>query len=407
MSLHNNSASHSRSADTIGRKIRRSAIVVVLVLIVGFIIIHFIKASHEDTLAEDTKESSSTTPLVDVITVSQSPAALMLKLPGETASWYESIIYARVDGYVGKWMADIGDHVKKGQILATIETPDLDAQLTASKAKLNAAEAMVKARQSEADFAKTTYARWKDAPKGVVSEQEREAKKAAFNSAVANLNEAKAQVVLDRADVDRFTVLAQFKQVTAPYDGRITERRIDIGNLVMAGSSANTTPLYRMSKNNPIRVFVDVPQSVASDIKVGSTAEIQASNIANRVFEGKVARTAEAINAQSRTLRVELDVPNADKVLLPGLYVDVNFKIASKGLLQIPAAALMFTSEGPEVATIDKDQRVSFHKVTIARDDGNTLEIGSGISNGDRLALNISSQIADGEKVEIHAPDTK
>ncbi len=393
--------------DALGRKIRRFAASVAAVLVVGFIIVHFVKSSHENGLADDTQKSSSDSPLVDVITVSKAPAMLALKLPGETASWYESIIYARVDGYVAKWMADIGDHVKKGQVLATIETPDLDAQLNAAEAKLKAGEALVKAREAETEFAKTTYDRWKDAPKGVVSEQEREAKKAGYNSAVAGLNEAKAQVALNKADVDRYTVLTQFKQVTAPYDGRITERRIDIGNLVTSGSAVSTTPLYRMSKNNPIRVFVDVPQSVASEIVVGSTADITANNIANRVFEGKVARTAEAINPQSRTLRVELDVPNTDKVLLPGLYVDVNFKIASKGLVQIPAAALVFKSEGPQVALVDKDKHVTFHKVTIARDDGSTIEIGSGISAGDTVALNISSQIADGEKVEINAPDTK
>ena len=168
-----------------------------------------------------------------------------MTLPGETAAWYESTIYARVDGYVATWNVDIGDHVKKGQVLATIDTPDLDAKLAAARAKVKASRALVVARQADADFAKTTYQRWKDSPKGVVSEQERDAKKAGYDSAVANLNEAKAQVGLDQADVDRYTALTQFKQVVAPYDGTITERHIDIGNLVTDGRT-NTTPLYRM-----------------------------------------------------------------------------------------------------------------------------------------------------------------
>jgi RND family efflux transporter MFP subunit len=371
---------------------------------VGFLIVHFLKVFHESNLSADTEKSAGTAALVDVITVKKAPSTLPLKLPGETASWYESIIYARVDGYVAKWNADIGDHVKKGQILATIETPDLDAQLNAARAKLKAGEALVKAREAEANFAKTTYARWKDAPKGVVSEQEREAKKAGYNSAVAELNEAKAQVALGEADVNRYTVLTQFKKVTAPYDGRITERRIDIGNLVAAGSGANTTPLYRMSRNHPIRIFVDVPQDAASDMKAGVNAQISAGSIPDRIFRGKVARTAEAINPQARTLRVEVDIANDDRALSPGMYVDVSFEMRSLGLLQVPAAAMMFRSSGPEVAVVDKDSHVHFHKVGIARDDGNIVEINSGISAEDKVALNISNQIAEGEKVTISEP---
>ena len=189
-----------------------------------------------------------------------------------------STIYARVDGYVATWNVDIGDYVKKGQVLATIETPDLDAKLAAAQAKIKASKALVVARQAEADFAQTTYQRWKDSPKGVVSEQERDAKKAYYDSAVAELNEAKAQVGLDQADVDHYAALTQFKQVAAPYDGTITERHIDIGNLVSSDSKTNDTPLYRMVKDNTIRVFVDVPQSAADDIKVGSPVKIKASN---------------------------------------------------------------------------------------------------------------------------------
>ncbi len=392
---------HEHSVQQTGRKIRRAALIVFAVLIVGFMIVHFTKSFHESSLSADTEKSAGAAALVDVITVKKAPSTLPLKLPGETASWYESIIYARVDGYVAKWNADIGDHVKKGQVLATIETPDLDAQLNAAQAKLKAAEALVKARQAEAEFAKTTYARWKDAPKGVVSEQEREAKKAGYNSAVAELNEAEAQVTLDKAEVDRYTVLTKFKQVTAPYDGRITERRIDIGNLVTAGSGANTTPLYRMSRNHPIRVFVDVPQDAASDMKAGVSAQISAGSIPDRIFRGKVARTAEAINPQARTLRVEVDIANDDRALSPGMYVDVSFDMPSVGLLQVPAAALVFRNSGPEVAVVDKDTRVHFHKVGIARDDGNIVEINSGISADDKVALNISNQIAEGEKVTV------
>jgi RND family efflux transporter MFP subunit len=278
--------------------------------------------------------------------------------------------------------------VQKGQVLATIDTPDLDAQLVAAQAKLKAGDALV-------EFTKTTYDRWRNSPKGVVSEQEREAKKADYDSAIA-------QMGLDQADVDRYTTLAAFKQVTAPYDGTITERRIDIGNLVTAGSTSNTTSLYRIVQDDPIRVFVDVPQSAASDVKTDLLAHITASNVPNRIFEGKVTRTAEAINEQTRTLHVEVDIANPDHVLVSGMYVDVGFDLPTEGLIQIPAAALVFRSGGPQVAVVDKDNKVGFHKVTIVRDGGNAVEISSGIAAGDKIALNISSQIADGETVEAH-----
>jgi RND family efflux transporter MFP subunit len=155
-------------------------------------------------------------------------------------------------------------------------------------------------------------------------------------------------------------------------------------------------------QDDPIRVFVDVPQSAASDVKTDLPAHITASNVHNRIFEGKVARTAEAINEQTRTLHVEVDIPNPDHALVSGMYVDVGFELPTEGLVQIPAAALVFRSGGPQVAVVDKDGKVSFHKVTIVRDGGNAVEISSGVAVGDKIALNISSQIADGETVETH-----
>jgi RND family efflux transporter MFP subunit len=382
---------HPRAAKTLsktGRQLRTFAALVAMALILGFLIVHHLKASDQADLAAATKESSSAPRAVDVVSAETAPASMPLTLPGETAAWYESVIYARVDGYVANWTANIGDHVQKGQVLATIDTPDLDAQLVAAKAKLKAADALV-------EFTKSTYERWKNSPTGVVSQQEREAKRADYDSAVA-------QAGLDQADVDRYATLTAFKQVTAPYDGIITERRIDIGNLVTAGSTSNTTPLYRIVQDDPVRVFVDVPQSAASDVKVDLPAHITASNVPNRIFDGKVARTADAINAQTRTLHVEVDIPNPDHALVSGMYVDVGFELPTEGLVQIPAAALVFRSGGPQVAVVDKDGKVSFHKVTIVRDGGNAVEISSGISAGDKIALNISSQIADGETVEMH-----
>jgi RND family efflux transporter MFP subunit len=385
-----------------GRRIKISAAATAIVLLSGFLLVHFLRTSGESRLQEVSKAESSRRPPVNVITVRSSGATRPLTLPGETAAWYESTLYARVTGYVAKWFVDIGDHVRRGQILATIETPELDADLAAARAELTAAEAQVKVRAAEAEFANSTNERWRDSPKGVVSDQEREAKRADYDSAVAKLNAARAQVALDRARVDRFTALTQFKQVTAPFDGTVTERRVDIGNLVTAGSINGNTLLYRVSQETPMRVFVDVPQSAAGELmKADVPVQITASSIPGRIFSGEIARTAKAINPQARTLRVEVDIPNADQALVPGMYVDVAFALQSTNLVQVPAAALVFRSSGPQVAVVNDAGRVSFHKVTIARDDGNMVELGSGISPGDKVALNISSQISDGETVAV------
>jgi membrane fusion protein, multidrug efflux system len=235
-----------------------------------------------------------------------------------------------------------------------------------------------------------------------VSEQEREAKRADYDSAVAKLNAARAEIALDQAKVDRYTALTRFKQVTAPIDGTITDRRIDVGNLVTAGSTSGTTPLYKVSQETPIRVFVDVPQSAASGVmKPGAPVEVRAANLPDRPFTANIARTAKAIDPQSRTLRVEVDLPNTDQSLVPGMYVNVGFQLAGDNSIQVPPAALVFRAGGPEVAVVDQGGRVTFHKVVIARDNGSSVSLSSGVTAGERIALNISSQIRDGDLVAI------
>jgi len=322
-----------------------------------------------------------------------------LALPGETAGWYESTVYARVSGYVRDWKADIGDKVQKGQLLCDIETPELDADLNAGDAKLKATQANVKVEQANEEFAKTTYERWWQSPKGYVSEQEKQQKKAEYDSADAKVAAAQAQVNLDQASVDRLRAMEGFKKVVAPYDGVITQRRIDIGDLVTAGSASGTTPLYMIAQADRIRTFVDVPQHVARGIVVGMPAEVIADQFRDRRFVGKVARTSNSINPESRTLRVEVDIPNPDLALMPGMYVRTSFQLSQTSLLEVPASALMFRQAGPQVAVVGDDNRVKFHNVTIAHDEGDFVLIDGGLQANDRVALNISSQVADGDAV--------
>jgi membrane fusion protein, multidrug efflux system len=385
------------------RRVQILAGVAALTLLIGFVATNASRSRSSEALAAATGARAALAPAVVVATVEPAPSVSVLTLPGETAAWHESTIYARVDGYVGHWFADIGDHVEEGQVLATIETPGLDARLVAARARLDAAKAELQVRRAEAEFARTTHERWQNSPKGVVSEQEREDKKAGFASAKAKVSAALSQISLAEAEVERLAADERFKQVRAPFAGTIVQRRIDIGNLVTAGSAAGNTPLYRMTRNDPIRVFVEAPQAVSESMKVGTPVRIHVNAAQNRLFDGRITRTARAVDPHARTLRVEIDIPNHDDVLLPGLYVRVGFHLDRTGTAQVPAAALVARAAGPQVAVVAADDTVEFRDVSIARDDGKTVDLASGVAPGDRVILNISNQIAAGQKVRARA----
>jgi RND family efflux transporter MFP subunit len=391
-----------------GRRTKRGVAFGIMALTVVFVVVIILRLLHSHSVARAGETAYSTPPPVDVVVARPASQGQDLVLPGETAAWYESTIYARVNGYVSKWLVDIGDHVHKGEVLAVIETPELDAELQAARAQLKSSQSQVVARQAEAEFSKTTNERWRDSPKGVVSEQERESKKADYESSVARLYSANAQVNLDKSKVDQYTALTEFKQVKAPFDGTITERKIDLGNLVTAGSGSATTRLYRMAQTDPLRIYVDVPQSAAGELMTkGVPAEIRAPGTVGDVFSGKIARSAESINSQARTMRVEVDMPNANHRLVPGMYVNVAFSLPARGQVEVPAAALIFRSSGSQVARVDDSGKISFATVSIARDDGSLVELSSGVKPGDRLVLNISSQIAAGQTVAVNEPESE
>lgn len=385
-----------------GKSVKFGVIVLAAVLVLGFVVVKVIRLVDAHSLAKSADAAYAAPPPVDVVAAKSVTSGQDLVLPGQTAAWFESMIYARVNGYVAKWLVDIGDHVTKGQVLALIETPELDAELSAARAQLQSSQAQVNAREAEEQFSRTTNERWRDSPKGVVSEQERESKKADFDSARARLYSAKAQVALDQAKVDQYSAMMQFKRVTAPFDGTITERKIDIGNLVTAGSTTATTSLYRIAQTDPLRVFVDVPQNSADELaQAGVPAEIRANGSSKGAFSGKIVRSAGSVNAQARTMRVEVDMPNAEHQLMPGMYVNVAFQLQPRGLVEVPAAALIFRPNATQVARVGADGKVSFVDVSIARDNGTQIELGSGVQAGDRLVLNISSQIGAGQVVRV------
>jgi RND family efflux transporter MFP subunit len=384
-------------APNTGNRLRIFAGAFAIILAVAFFLVHHTKSREQDLLATTTAERAEQPLPVEVTKVELAPATQNLTLPGEVRGWYASTIYARVSGYVAKWIVDIGDTVKKDQVMATLDTPELDSQLSAAQHQLAVASAEVKVREADAEFAKTTYDRWQGSPKGVVSDQEREDKKAQYAVSIAQLNAARARVSQDQSNVDRLTYLAGFKQVTAPYDGVVTERRIDIGDLVSVGS----TLLYGVAQSDEVRVFVNMPQSATVDVRVGTPVRVTASEYPNRVFKGNVARTSDSLDPRARTLRVEVDLDNKDHALLPGMYIQAEFEFKSGKGVQVPASALLFRTGGPQVAVVDAAGIVRFKPVTIGRDNGNFVELSSGVAEGDKVVLNISNQIADGDKVTV------
>jgi membrane fusion protein, multidrug efflux system len=290
-------------------------------------------------------------------------------------------------------------------VLAEIETPDLDAQLAASQAKLNSARAVVKVREAEEQFAQSTYQRWRDSPKGVVSVQEQESKQADYNSAKARLSSANAEAAADQGEVDRLLAMINFKNITAPFDGIVTARETDVGALINAGSGTgggNGPELFRVADIHQMRIYVQVPQQLSAGIKAGLAADVQLPQYPNKTFKATVATTSSAINTNARTLLVELHAENPDGELQPGAYAQVDFVLPSDpAIVRIPTSALVFREHGMEVATIGPDDTIALKPIKLGRNLGTEVEVVQGLKRSDRLVNSPPDSLATGDKVRI------
>ena len=309
-----------------------------------------------------------------------------LVLPGDINAWYEAPIYARVDGYLKTWYTDIGAQVKAGQVLAVIDTPDLDQRLDQAQHDLASAVANWK-------LAEVTARRWSGLLKsGSVSQQ-------SVDEKVAEAVALKAKVAAAQANVDRLDALESFKRLTAPFDGVVTARRTDIGALINAGS-ARGPELFAVADLHKMRVYVRVPQSYSAKITRGMHATLKLPQYPGRVFDATVLTTSNAINPQSRTVLVELVAENLDHKLWPGTYAGVTFHIPpDPHVLQIPASALIFQSEGLQVAVLGADNKVQIRSVTVGRNYGTRVEILSGLTPDDRVIDSPPDSIEAGEVV--------
>ena len=403
MSEHEDKAQGSGPEKRQPRKMPRLLSVGAVALVIA-VAVEGIWHRHSQEKAVAAWTDAAAIPTVDIVHPTKGPPGQQVILPGDIHAWYEAPIYARVNGYLKDWYFDFGAQVKKGQVLADIETPEIDAELTAAKAKLNAASAAVKVREAEAQFAKTTYARWRSSPPGVVSVQERDAKQADYESNTARLNAAKADMAMAQADVDRLESLQGFKQVVAPFDGVVTARETDIGALINAGSNGTARELFSVADIHKVRIYVKVPQRLAGNIHPGLTAELRLPQYPGKVFTAKATTTSRSVNTSSRTLLVELQADNPDGLLQPGTYVEAQLNLPSDpSTMLMPASAILFRQNGLEAAVIGDDDKVTLKKISLGRNLGVQVEVTGGLVPTDRIVDSPPDSLGSGDVVRIAA----
>jgi membrane fusion protein (multidrug efflux system) len=326
---------------------------------------------------------------VSTVHPQSSSSQLSVTFPANIQAYAETAIYARTNGYIKKWMVDLGARVQRGQLLAEIETPELDRQLQQAEAAQAQAEANL-------DLARSTAARYQDVLKtDGVSKQEVE-------QAMSTLHADEASLKAAMANVNQLKDLQSFEKVTAPFAGTITARYIDIGTLIASGTN---TVLFRLADTSTLRVYANVPETESKDVKPGVTVGLEAPGTPGKKFAGQVVRTAGAIDPLSRTLLTEIRLPNPNLELVPGQYGEVTFHLhSSKAVLIIPSSALLFRAQGTQVALVQRDGSVHVQGIQLGRDLGNSVEVVSGVTADDAVIDNPSDSITDGTLVLVQQP---
>jgi RND family efflux transporter MFP subunit len=365
--------------------------VIAVVLVVFGALMLVQRKSQYEALAKDT--DAQAVPIVAVVHPTPQPDSEDLVLPSTLTAYVESPIYARTSGYLKKWYKDIGSRVQKGELLAEIDTPEVDQQLSQAKADLATSQANV-------HLSDITASRYTELLKtDGVSKQE-------VDNAVGDQAAKRATVDSSQANVRRLEDLESFKRVQAPFSGVLTRRNVDIGALINAGNGGASQLMFVVAQTDPMRVYVNVPEIYAPSIKPGLSAYIELSQYPGQKFEGKVVRTAEAIDQATRTLLTEVDVPNKQGLLLPGGYAQVHLRVNIKvARLQVPVNALLFRQEGLRAVVFDSaDNKVSLQPVTIGRDYGTTLEVVTGLKANDWIVINPPDSLMDKQQVNVKYP---
>jgi RND family efflux transporter MFP subunit len=328
---------------------------------------------------------------VNVIHPQRGKSSSDLTLPGMIQAFSQSPIFARVDGYVRTWYVDIGARVTKGQLLAEIDAPEVDQQLNQARAMLNQA-------QTSLALAKVTAPRYQELIKtNSVSQQEVDQNNQNLAAQTANVQAASAAV-------SRLEQMQGFEKIVAPFDGVITLRKTDFGDLVNAGNAGVGRELFRISQNNIVRVFVTVPEEFSQQVKSGTKASMDLTSLPNRHFAAAVTRTTDAIDPNSRTLTVELDVSNPSGELLPGAYANVHFQLPLNVVpLVLPSSTILFQADGPQVGIVRSQNQVELRKVTLGHDFGDTIQIVTGVRPTDAVIANPPDSLTNGMRVAVQS----
>jgi len=322
-----------------------------------------------------------------------------LVLPCDVHAYQATAIYPRANGYLKKLYVDIQSAVKAGDLLAEIDTPEIDAQLAQAKAALAQAVANADKAQSDLELAQATLRRYEDS-KGSVAEQSIEERRTAYDQTVSALKQAKANIDAARANVDQLATIQSFEKVSAPFSGVITIRNYDVGALLNPSNFGPGFQLFDIAQVDVMRVVVSIPQTHATEIKIGQPATLAVSNYPGRKFSGTVARNAGAIDISTRTMRFELDFPNPDGALLAGMYGDAHVGLSQDHpTLVIPTGALVFNANGKQVATV-RDGKIAFRDIVVGRDLGTDLEVLSGLTSADQIVTNPTGRLVEGLAVE-------
>jgi membrane fusion protein, multidrug efflux system len=364
-----------------------------LAAVIGFIFVVIavvgisMRLSESRALAKETEDIA--VPTVDVVHPSAEPPQSELQLPSTLQAYIEAPIYARTTGYLQRWYKDIGSKVKKGELLADIETPEVDQELQQARAARDQAAAQLKLAQSSAK-------RWENLQKmDAVSQQETDERSSSYIQGEANLHAADA-------NVRRLEQLESFKHIYAPFSGVITTRNTDVGSLVNAGNGGPSQQLFVIAQIDPIRVYVNVPEVDSPSIHKGVKVAIDVPALVGERFTGSVVRTADAIDPATRTLNTEIDVPNPKGQLLPGSYAQVHLALKQQvQRLTVPSNALLFRAEGPRAAVVESGNKVQLRPVAIGRDFGNTVEIISGLEQSDAVVVSPSDSLENGQVVRV------
>ncbi len=342
---------------------------------------------------------------VEVVSAKVASSDRAISLPGSVQPLEETTIYARASGYVRKWYVDIGDKVKDGQMLAELDTPELDQELDQARAQLNQVQAQLVQSKANEQLSQANLQRYQQlAPSGVVSMAELDQRKAMAQVDEASVNVAQATIASQQANIRRLVQLKSFAKVTAPFAGTITQRTIETGSLVSAG---NGQPMYKVAAMDPARIFVQVPQDVAPGVRAGVNAQVTVREYPGRTFTGTVSRAAGELDPATRTMTTEIRIPNGDGALIAGMYAQADFTLPSPHrVFQIPATAVASDAHGSRVAVVDDASEIHWVTIVIERDTGPTVDVASGLKGDERIAKIASAQFVDGRRVEVARPET-